>query len=380
MPQRRGFIVGLFPDLLSVGGVQLAGRQTAAALARWSAERDRDYRFLSLNDVEAELRASAGGQPFTFRGFHRSKVRFLAEALRLAQQEPAFVLAAHPNLAGPAHAMRFFAPRLRVAVMTHGIEVWTPLPFLRRHALRRADLVFAPSRDTAQKVKAVQGVREEKIRRLAWALDPDFLALAAAAEKLPVPAGFPEGRIILTVGRWSANERYKGADLLIRAMPKLAEAVPDVQLVAIGDGDDRPRLQEIAKGLGVSRQVHFLPSLAKPELAACYARCDVFALPSSGEGFGFVFLEAMALGKPAVGAARGGIPDLIEDGVNGFLVPPDDPERLVAALRALLLDESLRRTMGERARRQALEECSFERFEKELTGALDSLDARGQGN
>ncbi len=380
MPQRRGFIVGLFSDLLSVGGVQLAGRQTAAALARLSAERDLDHRFLSLNDVEAELRAGAGGQPFTFRGFHRSKVRFLAEALRLARQKPALVLAAHPNLAGPAHAMRFFAPRLRVAVMTHGIEVWTPLPFLRRHALRRADLIFAPSRDTVQKVTAVQGVREEKIRRLPWAIDPDFLALAAATEKLPVPAGFPEGRIILTVGRWAANERYKGADLLIRAIPKLTGAMPDVQLVAIGDGDDRPCLQEIAKGLGVSRQVHFLPSLAKPELAACYARCDVFALPSSGEGFGFVFLEAMALGKPAVGAARGGIPDLIEDGANGFLVPPDDPERLVAALRALLLDESLRRTMGEKARRRVLEEFSFESFEKELTGALDSLDARGQGN
>jgi phosphatidyl-myo-inositol dimannoside synthase len=380
MPQRRGSIVGLFPDLLSVGGVQLAGRETAAALASWSAERGRDYRFLSMNDVEAELRAGAGGQDFTFRGFHRSKVRFLAEAVRLARREPALVLAAHPNLAGPAHAMRYFAPRLRVAVMTHGIEVWMPLPFLRRHALRRANLIFAPSRNTAQKVKAVQGVHEEKIRRLPWAIAPEFLALAAATEKLTAPEGFPEGRIILTVGRWAANERYKGADSLIRAMPKLAEAVADVQLIAIGDGDDRPRLQEIAKGLGVSNRVHFLRSRAKAELAACYARCDVFALPSSGEGFGLVFLEAMALGKPVVGAERGGIPDLIEDGVNGLLVPPDDPERLVAALRALLLDESLRRTMGEEGRRRVREEFSFERFEKELTRALDSLDAKGREN
>ena len=105
-----------------------------------------------------------------------------------------------------------------------------------------------------------------------------------------------------------AAEKYKGADNLIAALPSVLKAAPDTSLVLVGDGDDRPRLEHLARDLGVSEHAHFLFGLTPEQLFACYANCDIFALPSRGEGFGLVFLEAMAHGKPVIGGAHGGIP------------------------------------------------------------------------
>ena len=374
-PPKRGVIVGLFPDLLSVGGVQLAGRHTVAALAAFAEKHRLACRFLSLNDSSGEQLVRVDGAGFAACGFGRAKLRFVFKAMQLARRRPSFVLAVHPNLAPIAVAMRSLAPQLHVAVMTHGIEVWSPLPWLRRNALNRADLVLAPSTFTAHRLPTAQGIAENKIHRLPWALDPDFEALTVSPEQLPLPAGFPSGRSILTVGRWAANERYKGVDDLLRVLPGLIESVPDLHLVAVGDGDDRPRLERIAKELAIWQRVHFLDGLTREELAACYARCDVFALPSSGEGFGFVLLEAMAFGKPVVGGAHGGIPDLVEEGATGFLIQQGDKEKLAAALRRLLLDEQLRCELGSAARKCVRNKFRFEDFQVGLGEALEPFVA-----
>lgn len=364
-------IAGLFGDLLAIGGVQTAGRHTAAALAAIARERGMAYRFFSLNDPEGEHESRVGDLPFTFRGFGRAKRRFVFAALRLARAGPSVVVAAHPHLALPAAAMKRVAPRLRVMILTHGVEVWTPLPLLRRYSLRRADCLTAPSQHTARKLIAVQGVREAKIHRLPWALDPDFLRLAQTPEKNTLPAGFPERPVILTVGRWAASERYKGLDRLMEAMPALLPWVPNLHLVAVGDGDDRPRLEKLAAQLGIAGQVRWLTRVSAAELAALYAHSDVFALPSSGEGFGFVFLEAMALGKAVVGGAHGGITDLIEDGITGFLVNQNEGARLADVLHRLLANEPLRQEMGRRARDNVLRRHRFENFQVELGNALE---------
>ena len=123
----------------------------------------------------------------------------------------------------------------------------------------------------------------------------------------------------------------------------------------VGDGGDRPRLEQLARDLGVSEHVHFLRGLHAEQLFACYANCDVFALPSRGEGFGLVFLEAMALAKPVIGGAHGGIPDIVEDGVTGLLVPHGDVERLAEALESLFNNPVGARGMGERGRDRAAE-------------------------
>src|SRR6202040_1246125 len=103
-------------------------------------------------------------------------------------------------------------------------------------------------------------------------------------------------------------------------------------------GGDRLRLEQLARDSGVADHIHFLFGLSQEELFACYAHCDVFALPSRAEGFGLVFLEAMANSKPVIGGAHGGTPDVIEDGVTGTLVPPGDAVILSSAIQSLLTD------------------------------------------
>src|SRR5579862_2079047 len=205
MPQKSGRpkkIVGLFPELLGVGGIQEASRLTAAALDA-VAGRHQNWAtsFLSINDGPGDHDFEVAYQRVALRGFNRSKVRFVASAIDQCKENVRVVLAAHPNLALPAALMKLRSSRVKTIVMSHGVEVWKPLPGLRRRALLSADLVLAPSSDTTQKLTDIQGVPSAKIRKLAWPLNPDFLRMVDDPAKLASPKDFPDGRVVLTVGR-----------------------------------------------------------------------------------------------------------------------------------------------------------------------------------
>ncbi|MGC2526884.1 MAG: glycosyltransferase family 4 protein [Candidatus Acidiferrum sp.] len=362
-------LIGLFTELTGSGGVQRAGRHLAAVLSEFAESRHLECRIVTLNDTRELHRMSVGGKEFVFTGCERSKTRFAATAVRAARRRAKVVLAGHPNLGPVTQAMKIVAPRLRTILCTHGVEVWEPLPALRRLALRRANVVLAPSKDTANHV-AEQEVRKERIHVLPWALDPEFETIQVNAPQRRLPQGYPEGRVILTVGRWLANERYKGMDTLITALPRLLTRWPELQLLAVGDGDDRAWLEDLAEQNGVNRHVHFLSGVSNEELRACYEACEMFALPSRGEGFGLVYLEAMAHGKPVIGGAHGGAPEVIGDGVTGYLVPHGDAPQLATSIETLLSDPALAQKMGARGRQRVEREFRFSVFAKSLKKIL----------
>jgi len=363
-------LIGLFPELDAPGGVQHAGRHLAAVLTEFASSRGMDCRLLSLNDSPGLHRMTLGGREFVFTGCDRAKGRFTVTALRAARRKAKLVLAAHPNLGPVVQAMRVAAPRMKSIICTHGIEVWEPLGGLRRRALRHASLVLAPSQDTADHVATQQGVARAKIRVLPWALDPQFEALISPGSHPALPVDFPTGPVILAVGRWLATERYKGMDTLITALPRLLTQRPELQLVFAGAGDDRGWLQDLAEQNGVNRHVHFLTGLSYSQIAACYSACDVFALPSRGEGFGVVYLEAMACGKPVIGGLHGGAPEVIQDGVTGYLVPHGDAIQLATSIETLLADPVRAKEMGARGRQRAENEFRFNIFAKSLKKIL----------
>jgi glycosyltransferase involved in cell wall biosynthesis len=363
-------LIGLFPELDGPGGVQRVGRHLAAVLTEYAASHGLDCRLLSLNDSPELHRMTLGGREFVYTGCDRAKGRFAVTAIRTARRKAKLVLAAHPNLGPAAQAMHLVAPRMKSIICTHGIEVWEPLTGLRRRALQHADVVLAPSRNTADQVALRQGVARERIRIVPWALDPQFEALLAPGAGSVPPGDFPSGHVILTVGRWLTTERYKGMDTLITALPRLLTRWPDVHLVLAGTGDDRGWLEDLAEQNGLHRHVHFLTNLSTSELAACYAACEIFALPSRGEGFGLVYLEAMAKGKPVIGGAHGGAPEVIEDGVTGYLVPHGDPIQLATSIEALLADPAHAKEMGARGRQRAEHDFRFNVFAKSLKKIL----------
>jgi glycosyltransferase involved in cell wall biosynthesis len=367
-------IIGLFTEILSAGGVQRAGRHVAAVAAKFAAERGLACCFLSLNDPQGlhTVRVDAG--EFLVSGYAHNKPQFVLAALRAAGHQPLLVMALHPHLAPVVALMRLRSRRFRSIVFAYGIEVWQPLGWPRGPALRRANLVTAISADTAQHLLSEQGIPPEKIRRLALGLDPEFEAWLRVSVRPPRPRAFPErARIILTVGRWDPAERYKGADTLISALPRVLPVVPDTVLVLVGDGGDRPRLEQLAREHGIADRTRFLCGLTEEELFASYAHCDVFALPSSGEGFGLVFLEAMAHGKPVIGGAHGGIPDVIEDGVTGLLVPHGDIARLARALESLLVDPARAIEMGARGRERVQTTYTFAQFQSRLIQVMEDV-------
>ena len=345
----------------------------ALVLNEYATAKKMEYRLLSLNDSQELHRIRVGDREYVFTGAARGKARFTVSALKAARRKAKLVLALHPNFAPIVRSMHVLAPKMKSIICTHGIEVWEPLSRMRRRALQRATLVLAPSRATADYVISMQGVAPERVRVLPWGLDPDFDTRASANSESHLPPEFPEGRVILTVGRWLATERYKGMDTLIQAMPRLLLRWPDVQLVMIGAGDDQEWLVNQARDSGVQRHVHFLSGLSYAELSACYGAAEMFALPSRGEGFGFVYLEAMARGKPVIGGAHGGAPEVIRDGVTGYLVQHGDALQLATSLDALLSNPDLAREMGARGRERVEKEFRFSVFAKAFKKILREL-------
>ena len=151
--------------------------------------------------------------------------------------------------------------------------------------------------------------------------------------------------------------------------PRLLREAPRATLVVAGDGDDRERLEAKARALELGDRVRFLGRVSDADLAALYRGCTLFAMPSAGEGFGLVFLEAMREGKPVI-AGEGAAREVVEDGVTGIVVDPASPDALLAALRRLFAEPETRARMGEAGRARLAARFTAERFRDRFLEAL----------
>lgn len=369
-------LVGLFPDLLPTGGIQRVSRHVGAVLKQMAEDQNCSVHLLSLNDSPGRHELQVEETRFTVHGFGRDKRRF-ALALMKAGRHTRLAYIAHPNLAPLGLVLKLINPGARYIVAAHGTEVWQPLPKLRRLGLLRASIVTSPSEFTAAKMIEAQKIDSARVVIVPWAIDPQLLKRNGHASH--TPRQLPAGKILLTVGRMDASEQLKGIDDVIRVLPSLMKKVPGTSYVIVGDGDDRPRLQRLAEEMKVEKQVHFIGSPGDQELMRYYDACDIFVMPSRQEGFGLVFLEAMACGKPVIGGSYGGATDVVVDNVTGFLVSHGDVSSLEDRLVRLLQDEELCRRMGEAGRGRVKENYTFEVFRQRLTKVLNGSERNGHG-
>jgi glycosyltransferase involved in cell wall biosynthesis len=208
-----------------------------------------------------------------------------------------------------------------------------------RRSARRAQRVITVSEYSRRGIARQYGVDPARIA----VVPPTFDAVRWDAALRRV-AGPPADRpTVLCVARMY---RRKNIGALLRAATLLRERIPDVVLEIAGDGPERRRLEQLARTLDLGRSVRFRGHVDFPTLVEAYARCEVFCLPSLQEGFGLVYLEAMAAGKPIVACRGTAGEELVEHGVNGFLAPPHDAAALAEALIRLLRDPRGRRAMG----------------------------------
>jgi glycosyltransferase involved in cell wall biosynthesis len=286
-----------------------------------------------------------------------SRVRFSRAVLRaMLARKPALVVSDHAHLSLVPWLGRRLATSRSVALV-HYAELNT-LGWLRRHALRQADLIVAVSKFTAQTTQQVLGQCPVRVCHLG--LHPEY---AQWAERhLPAAKALGGRRPILIVGRMADPSRDKGHEALIRAMPALAKRVPNSLLVIVGRGNDEPRLRLLSAELGLDAQVHFAGLVRDEELPSYYEAAEVFAMPSSAEGFGLVYLEAMYHGKPCIAGNRDGAQEVVSDGETGLLVEPGNVGQIQETLLRLLLDREMARKLGT-AGREKLQRCfTYEHF------------------
>jgi phosphatidylinositol alpha-1,6-mannosyltransferase len=258
---------------------------------------------------------------------NRCKRRFFLASLGLGGRSQRIVCG-HVRQLFIARLVKFFRPSLDYYLVAHGIEVWRPFGPLERMALRGARRIFCVSEYTRFEImKNCPGLRAEQLAVLPNALDPAFLVA-------PSPPR-PDDPVIFTLTRLDSAETYKGVDQLIAALPSVRRELPGARLRIAGTGDDLPRLKALAQTEGLAEAVEFLGFVEESRLADEFQACDLFALPSGREGFGLVFLEAMAHGKPCLGARAGGVPEVIT-GHCGTLVDYGDGPGLAAACIAAL--------------------------------------------
>jgi phosphatidyl-myo-inositol dimannoside synthase len=210
----------------------------------------------------------------------------------------------------------------KLIIQMHGIEAWQRPTSLCRTAVEAANLVLCVSRYTRAQVLNWATIAPERVMVLPNTVGAIFTP--GDCSKLRAAWGLRGKRVLLSVGRMSAQERYKGHDRVIRAIPKLLDASHDVVYVIVGEGDDHARLQLLAEREGVADRVCFMGAVDRTALVDAYRMADLFVMPSTGEGFGIAFLEAMACGTPALGLAVGGAVDVLVEGSLGKAVRESD--------------------------------------------------------
>ena len=240
-------------------------------------------------------------------------------------------------------------------VQVHGIEAWRELSVLHRRSVETATIITSVSRYTRRRLIEWVGIDPARVKVLPNSVDPQYHPGPKPSYLLERHAAGGK-KVLMTVSRLASSERYKGHDRVIRALPQLLSQHPDTIYLIVGDGDDRPRLESLAVECGVVENVQFTGSVPSEELPDYFRLADVFVMPSTGEGFGIVFLEAMATGVRVIGGNQDGSADPLADGQLGWPVDPDNERELISAICAALSTDSANVDRASRFNHQAFAE------------------------
>lgn len=266
----------------------------------------------------------------------KSRIVYTARALFLALTErPDIIFSGHLYHGPLAHRLASITGA-RLISQLHGTEAWAPLSTQHLKSLESSDIVLCVSNDTKNRYLAQATPGTDNAYVLPNTVGEEFVVgnRATARKKF----GLSDEFVILTVGRLDPrNGGYKGHERVIRTLRSLEASGRDITYLIAGIGDDRDRLEKIVQDLGVTNEVRFLGKVLREDLPDLYRAADLFVLPSTGEGFGIVFLEAMACGTRALGLAAGGAPDALGDGKLGILVDvhADFPAALQVAIQSV---------------------------------------------
>lgn len=245
---------------------------------------------------------------------------------------------------------------------------------LCRFIVQNTDRITVNSSFMQRQLTDIAPVKSGQISVIPMGIDTELFSPHPDPVTRPL---FNGKRIILVVGRLVD---MKGIVFLIDALPEVLTHFPGTDLVVIGSGPEYGALIQRARDIGLLDHVRFVGLVGHKELPAFYRSANVFVLPSINKGgvteaLGVVLLEAMACGCPVIGSDVGGIPDIITDGENGFLVPEQDPKALAEKILLVFSDDGLRKKLVQKGMDRVHESFSWEKISERFTGVyLQALE------
>ncbi len=301
------------------------------------------------------------------------RFKFAAKLLTcLVQKRPQRVFCGHIKLA-PLIQTLCQPLGIPYTILTYGKEVWETLPLKYQIAMRQADRIWTISRYTRERTCELNNLNPDKFQIVPCTVDETIFTIGPKPLHLLEKYDLVGAKILMTVARLRSTDSYKGVDVTIQALPEIAKSFPNVKYLVIGRGDDRPRLAKLALNLGVSERVIFAGFVPTEDLAAHYQLADAYVMPSQ-EGFGIVYLEALACGIPVLAGDADGSADPLQDGKLGWRVPHRDPAAVAVACVEMLQGKD-KKCDRPWLREQTLARFSFESLCESLQGIFQPSDS-----
>ncbi len=359
----------------SKGGIETYNQHLIEAVSQ---SRDNvDCKVLVLNDAQAHSAPQPNIQiiPCAVTSYRMLwKLVLVLKLIRLSIFRTDFVVCGHVNLAPICLTLKKLLG-VNYVVIVHGIEVWNLKSGLLKKSLAGATNLFSVSRFTRDRLEAQLPAMKGKIKLLPDTVDGSHFAPQPKSAELLSRYGLQGWQTLLTVGRLSLADNYKGYDAVMRALPDLLRVKPNIKYLLVGKGDALASLKTLARELGIAANVIFTGFVPDDELVDYYNLCDAFIMPSKGEGFGIVFLEAMACGKPVIAGNGDGARDPLMDGKLGIPVDPDNQQEVAQALLRLLDEQNAEPLRNpDYLRQTVIENFGIERFRQRVIELFRELN------
>lgn len=371
----------VFPNIFGFkGGIQVYSTFLLQALQDIYPEANYDV-FLKYD--KHNLREQQNLQFLTSTKFHYfgdsprllQTILFATKIIILAiLQRPTVVISTHVNYATACYIIKLLTG-IPYWVVAHGLEVWDIENNVTKLALQKADKIISVSNYTRQRLLEYKNINSAKIVLLPNTFDANQFKINPKPSYLLERYSLTDEQpVILTVTRMGRMAKYKGYDQILHALLKVQLHVPNVHFILVGKGDDIPRIKALVTSLNLQDCVTIAGFVPDEELCAYYNLCDVFALPSKGEGFGIVYLEALACGKPVLAGNQDGSIDPLADGKLGCLVDPDNVEEIADNLIQILQGDCFNPVVyqPEYLQQKTIEAFDFSQFRASVAKLVDS--------
>jgi phosphatidylinositol alpha-1,6-mannosyltransferase len=315
----------------ATGGIQKMSRTLTHSLQYICEKHNWKTKLLSLYDANDDLLPKYLSRP-NFKGFNKNKTGFILYNLLNVTNNDVLILS-HINFAIIGVLIKLLKPKSKVWLIAHGIEVWRPLSFQKQLLLKYCDKIVCVSEFTKNRMLSLHNVNADKCRILNNAIDPfielpnDFTKPDTLFNRYGLTK---ENQVIFTLTRLASTEKYKGYDNVIIAVGRLKTRFPNIKYILSGkyDEQEEQRVKALIQENGVTANVLLTGFIEEAELVDHFLLADLFVLPSKKEGFGIVFIEALACGLPVICGNADGSVDAIRNGELGKAIDPDNNKQL----------------------------------------------------